>query len=382
MKKQKILLVPDSFKGTLNALKISNILTETAEQVSSDLIINSLPLSDGGDGFSHILSNYLPLNEINLESVDAFLRRINTYFLYNESSKTAFIESASAIGLNWLRREEYNPIQACSYGLGLLIKGAIDNGAKKIVIGLGGTATVDGGMGMLNALGVKFYNVKDIELAPKGGNLQFIRRIDVSNLDQRLQDIKIIAACDVENPLFGENGAAFVFAPQKGASRESIIRLDSGLQNFAQETFHITGIDLEFLSGGGAAGGIAAAMHAFFNAQLQSGFDILADLVGLKEVIEETDWIISAEGKTDDQTIKGKLIGKLAKIAKEANKPLLVFTANDKSNNAELFEHGVTSIFSIQNGPISFDRSIAFSEQLLRQTAENVFRLIHASAKN
>jgi len=372
----KVLLAPDSFKENISALDICSILSLAIGGVSTDFEVFQMPLSDGGDGFVAVLKHYLNFETQTVKAHDALMHPINAEFLFDAQNKTAFIESAEAIGLHLLKTKEQNPMHTTSYGLGELIKAALDLNANNLIVGLGGTATNDAGMGMLKALGVEFFDVNGNKLAPFGNQLQQIHSIDSSQLDKRIFAVQITAACDVENPFCGKQGAAFVFAAQKGANAHEIELLDAGLLHFAVLAKKKFSFDFQTLKGGGAAGGVAASMAAVLGAKLNSGFQVLSQIINLEQWIAKSDLIVSAEGKIDSQTASGKVIGSLLATCNKHNKKLIVFTANIGDSIENLYEKGLTSVFSIQNAPMSKAESYTNAKELLLKSATNVFRLL------
>jgi len=370
-----ILIAPDSFKECLSAIQIAEII-ENASKSVSDFEVFKLPLSDGGDGFLEIIQHYLSLEEIKIQTFDSLMRSIESSFLYNKKTKTVYIESANTIGLHLLNAEEKNPTKTTTYGLGIIIKAALNLEPEHIFIGLGGSSTNDAGAGMLEALGSLFSDKENKKMQMTGGKLSEINSIDLSNLDSRIKYTKFVIACDVENVLFGKNGAAHTYSAQKGATNQQVEVLDEGsihFNNKSKEFFHK---DLSRIIGGGAAGGLGACFSAFFDAELKSGFQIISEFANLEQHISDSDIIITAEGKIDKQSVQGKLIGKLSNLAKKHNKKLIVITGWVGEEIDEIYNCGVNCVFSIQNKPMSIHESFERAEDLLYSTAQNIFRLL------
>lgn len=373
----KILIAPDKFKESLSALKVADSIEKGILKVFPKAVIEKVPMADGGEGTVESLVDATGGKIIKTNVKDPLFRDIESFYGILGDGKTAVIEMAAASGLYLLKDYERNPMITTTYGTGQLIKDALDRGCRRFIIAIGGSATNDGGAGMATVLGVKFYDKDGIEIGLGGGELSKIYSIDTSNIDDRLKECEFIVACDVANPLIGENGASRVYGPQKGATKEMVEVLDKNLEHYGkllEKYFNKKIIDVP---GSGAAGGLGAGLMAFLNAQLKNGIEIIIETLKLEEKIKEADIVISGEGKIDFQTAFGKTISGIAKLCKKHNKPLIVIagTVEDIEN---LYEIGVSSIFSIVEKPMSLEDAIKNAPTLLEKSAERIFRLIKA----
>lgn len=373
----KILIAPDKFKGSLSAFEVADNIEKGILKVFPKAVIEKVPMADGGEGTVESLVDATGGKIIKTNVKDPLFRDIESFYGILGDGKTAVIEMAAASGLYLLKDYERNPMITTTYGTGQLIKDALDRGCRRFIIAIGGSATNDGGAGMATVLGVKFYDKDGIEIGLGGGELSKIYSIDTSNIDDRLKECEFIVACDVANPLIGENGASRVYGPQKGATKEMVEVLDKNLEHYGkllEKYFNKKIIDVP---GSGAAGGLGAGLMAFLNAQLKNGIEIIIETLKLEEKIKEADIVISGEGKIDFQTAFGKTISGIAKLCKKHNKPLIVIagTVEDIEN---LYEIGVSSIFSIVEKPMSLEDAIKNAPTLLEKSAERIFRLIKA----
>jgi glycerate kinase len=304
----KIILAPDKFKGSLTGMEFCDAIERGIRKQTSDIEILKLPLADGGDGTIEVLNFYLEGEMISVEVHDPLHRKINATYLYSEGKKTAYIEMAEASGIRLLKDDEANPMLTSTYGTGELIKDALNRGSNHIILGIGGSATNDAGLGMARALGYTFFNQDKEELKGIGEDLISLSSIENSAIHPRLKEVKFELACDVDNPLYGENGAAYIYSPQKGATPEMVLRLDAGLQNFNEVLKKQFNTDLQEIRGAGAAGGLGAACILFLNAALNSGIDLIKKEANFDANCKDADWIITGEGKLDEQTFSGKVI--------------------------------------------------------------------------
>nr|WP_320118640.1 glycerate kinase [uncultured Marinifilum sp.] len=304
----KIIIAPDKFKGSLSGLEFCDAVERGIKKQVSDVEIEKLPLADGGDGTVEVLKYYLDGELIFLNVSDPLGRPVKASYLYSESKKTAFIEMAEASGIRLLSDEEANPLKTSTYGTGELIKDAIEKGVEHIILGIGGSATNDAGLGMARALGYRLFDKKANELEGKGEDLNSLVKIDSLNVHPQLKDVKFEVACDVDNPLYGKKGAAYVYSAQKGAKPDMIMQLDSGLRNFNEVVKKQFNADFQLVRGAGAAGGLGAGCILFLDAKLNSGVDLIKQEARFDEKIKDADWIITGEGKFDSQTFSGKVI--------------------------------------------------------------------------
>lgn len=374
---EKIILAFDSFKGSMTSSEVAKAAEAGIKEVLPDCQTLFLPMADGGEGTTETICSVLDVNEVVCSVNDPLMRQINAAYSITRDGKTAVIEMAAASGLPLVEMEFRNPMNTTTYGTGELMLDAINRGCNKIILGIGGSATNDGGMGVLKALGVKFYDAKHNELEPIGDNLSEVRDFDDSELS-RYKDIEIMVACDVDNPFYGPTGAAYVFAPQKGASETVVKMLDSGLKNFANVINKKKGIDVSNLPGAGASGGLGGGLKAFFNAPLLRGSDVILDLLDFDKLLEGVDLVLTGEGKIDAQTRHGKALSGILNRAKKKNVPVVVI-AGSVDNTPELEKDGYTAIFSIQRGPTTLERAISkeYATNNVKNIIVQIMRIIN-----
>ena len=368
-----ILVAPDSFKDSLSASEASRIISEAISALIPSASIRQIPISDGGEGLLEALLTPLQGTLVSVSVKDPLHRTIEASYGLVDQGKTAIIEMATASGLELLSIEERNPLITSTYGTGELIKNALDKGCTKIIIGLGGSATNDGGIGMIKALGGLFLDQYNQEIPDGGAALSTLHSIDLSGLDKRLQQVAIVCACDVDNPLTGPSGASYVYAKQKGASDNMLAVLDSNLSNYATVIKATLNKDLEHISGTGAAGGTAMGLLAFLDATLTPGIALITELLHLEKHIKEAQLVVTGEGKIDIQTLHGKTIMGIASLAKKHSIPVLVFTGSIGHGISEIYDQGVTAIFSIVSEPMSLETAIKNASELLKTSVTNVF---------
>lgn len=321
----KIVIAPDKFKGSLSGIEFCDVVASGVKEVLPDCKIVKIPMADGGDGTMEALEKQIPHSKHEVSVKDPLFRNIRAVYLYDEISKTAFIEMSEASGLRLLQPEEQNCFYTSSYGTGQLIADALDQGAKEIILAIGGSATNDGGMGMATALGFVFKDKEGNPVEPVGKNLGLVEVIDISGADPRLEKTEFKVACDVINPLYGERGAAFVYGPQKGASEQQVRQLDQGLRNFSRVLTQTFGDSFEEVYGAGAAGGLGAGSMAFLQARLESGIELVKEILHFDQRIRGAEWIITGEGKFDYQTLAGKTVNGVIESAKAQNIQVAVF---------------------------------------------------------
>ena len=372
----KIVIAPDSFKDCLTSPDVAKFIEIGIRKVFPDASIKSLPLADGGEGTVVTLVTATNGKIFYKKVHDPLKREIFAHFGVLGDGETAVIEMASASGIELLKENERNPWETTSYGTGELIKHALDEGCRKIIIGIGGSATNDAGTGMLQALGLQFLNANKREIEPGGGALKELASIKTDKLDQRLKQSKIIIACDVLNPLLGKTGASIVYGPQKGADSNMVVQLDSNLKHFADVVRQQHGISVENIPGSGAAGGLGAGILAFLPSEIKPGFDIVKEVVELEKHMQDTDLVITAEGKIDSQTAYGKTCAGVAGIAGKNNIPVIAFAGIVENGINELYKIGFRAIIPITNKPMSKDESIKKAGELLIMAVEQAMRLI------
>lgn len=357
----KILIAPDSFKESLSARQVATTIAKGFAQVFPQASYQLMPLADGGEGTVEVLIDALKGQWHEVASVDPLGRPITAKWV-SLPNQTALIEISSASGLILLAPEERNPLITTSYGTGLVIKQALDQGAKHLIIGLGGSATNDAGTGLAKALGINFFDHTGTMIAPTGGNLNQIATIDAS-IREKYGDIKVTIACDVTNPLTGEFGASAVFGPQKGATQDAVQQLDHNLNHIATLATTITLLDYQ-QPGFGAAGGACLGLSLCFEIQLVSGIAMVLDLLGAKELVQQADLIITGEGKIDNQTLSGKVPMGIAQLAKQFNKPIIAIAGSVGSASEQLMDH-----FTSVTGSVNRTMDLA---QALEQAATNL----------
>lgn len=374
----KIVIAPDSFKGSLTAKEVCDSIETGIKKIFDDAQIVKVPMADGGEGTVQSLVDCTCGKIINIKVKGPLMNEIESFYGILGDGDTAVIEMAAASGLPLLKKEEYNPMKTTTYGTGELIRDALGRGVKNIIIGLGGSATNDGGAGMLSALGVKFSdeNKKALKDGINGESLGKIREIDLTNMDKRLKDCNIVAACDVTNPLCGKNGASYIFGPQKGADPYMAKVLDSNLKNYGKIIEKKTGIPVIDYPGAGAAGGLGSAILAFLNGKLEKGIDIVIKTTKLEQKLKNADLVVTGEGRIDYQTQFGKTPYGVACLAKKYNIPVIAIAGSIGSDINELHEKGFEAIFSIVNSPMNLDDALKNASILLQNESEEVFRLI------
>ena len=380
---RKIVIAPDSFKGTLSAIKICEIVSDEIIKIFPNCQVLSIPIADGGEGTVDSFLIAVGGEKIYTKVTGPCFEKIDSYYGLIDSGKTAIIEMAAAAGLPIVRGRE-NPSKTTTYGVGELILHAAKIGAKKIIIGLGGSATNDGACGLLSALGIKFLNKDNESFIPVGGTLSKIKEIDISRKDESLKDIKIYAMCDVTNPLYGPNGAAYIYGPQKGADKEMVEMLDKNLQAFGNLLEKIPGKEnVAGLPGAGAAGGISAGLNGILDVPLLSGIDLILKTINFDKIIEDANMIITGEGQIDGQSLEGKVIYGIAKRAKKNKIPLCVITGQSIDDELDsAFDLGISGIFTINRKAIPFSESKDRSEENLRYTAKNIIRFASSLMEN
>ncbi len=346
----KFVIAPDKFKGSLTGFEFCDAVKEGLQMVFPNAEILEMPLADGGDGTIEVVKHYLKGEKITIKVKDPLFRSVTASYLYSAKSRIAYIEMAEASGLKLLKDTERNAMQSSTFGTGELIVDALEKGATEIILGIGGSATNDGGMGMANALGYRFLDTAGEELKPIGSNLTAVKKVDASKVHPKLRDVKVKVACDVSNPFYGEDGTAKIYAAQKGASKEEIEILDKGLRNFAKMVKGQYGIDLQKIKGAGAAGGIGGGAVVFLNGQLTSGIDLIKELAGFDTAIEDSDWIITGEGQLDEQTLSGKTINGVVVSAAQKHIPVAALCGSVSISIEQQEKFGLAYVASIIRG--------------------------------
>lgn len=372
---QNFILVPDSFKGTLSAIEVCNIMKSSIKNLYKDANIISVPVADGGEGTVDAFLYALGGEKKSVWVSDAFNEQKILAHYAMLKDDIAVIEMAACAGLP-LVKNRLEPDKTTTFGVGELIIDAINSGAKKIILGLGGSATNDGGCGMAAALGVKFKDEQDQEFIPTGGTLSQIYKIDMNNIYSKIKDIEFISMCDVDNPLCGRLGASAVFAPQKGADEDMVKSLDEGLAHLAKIIKRDLHIEVKDIKGAGAAGGLGAGSIAFLQSKLTKGIDVILDTINFDELVSKADIVFTGEGKFDSQSLHGKVVMGVANRSQKYKTPVIVVTGAIGENIQEAYNKGITAIFSINKEPMEFSKSALKSKENMILTMENILRLL------
>ncbi len=370
----KIVVACDKYKGSLSALEVCNTIAETIKEVDSRIDVVTVPVADGGEGTVNTL----------VESQNGKLVKVEVKGPLGEPVEASFgiikgniavIEMAAASGVWLVPKDKRNPKETTTYGTGQLIEKALDMGCKKIIIGIGGSATTDAGMGMAQALGIKFYGKGNKELGLGGKQMKEVKKIDTKNIHPRVGEVEFDVACDVDNPLWGKRGAAYVYSPQKGADQKMVEELDRGLRNIAKVIKKDLGKDIGNIKGAGAAGGLGAGLAAFLEAELRPGVDIVIEAVSLEKKIKDCNLVISGEGSMDKQTYYGKSAYGVAKVASKYDIPVITINGSVFGQRTEIekkYSKLFSGNFSIINRPMSLDEAIKNSRQLLKNASREL----------
>lgn len=372
---QNFILVPDSFKGTLSAIEVCNIMKSSIKNLYKDANIISVPVADGGEGTVDAFLYALGGEKKSIWVSDAFNEQKILAHYAMLKDDIAVIEMADCAGLP-LVKNRLEPDKTTTFGVGELIIDAVNSGAKKIILGLGGSATNDGGCGMAAALGVKFKDEQDQEFIPTGGTLSQIYKIDMNNIYSKIKDVEFISMCDVDNPLCGRLGASAVFAPQKGADEDMVRLLDEGLAHLAKIIKRDLHIEVKDIKGAGAAGGLGAGSIAFLQSKLTKGIDVILDTIKFDELVSKADIVFTGEGKFDSQSLHGKVVMGVANRSQKYKTPVIVVTGAIGENIQEAYNKGITAIFSINKEPMEFSKSALKSKENMILTMENILRLL------
>ena len=372
----KILVAPDSFKGSLTAMEAAENIKNGIHNYDSKIDIDLLPMADGGEGTVQSLVDATEGEIIKKKVTGPLGNTVEAFYGLLGDKKTAVIEMAAASGLPLVPEEKKNPSKTTTYGTGELIAAALDAGAQKIIIGIGGSATNDAGVGMAQALGAEILDEKGEQIDFGGGSLSQIEQIKLDKLDSRLKDVEILAACDVDNPLYGKEGAAYVYAPQKGANPEMVEILDQNLRYFNDIVIKELNKNPNEISGAGAAGGLGAGLVAFLDAELKAGVTIILDLINFEERLKNVDLVITGEGMLDGQSIYGKTPVGVSRSAAKKNIPVIAIAGTLGEGVEKVLDHGINSYFSIIDRPAELKDIIERSPELLAEVSEQIIRTI------
>lgn len=372
----KIIIAPDSFKESLTSTEVATAVEAGFKEIYPNASYIKLPIADGGEGTVESLVSATKGHVVTANTTGPLGNKIKSFYGVCGDGKTAIIEMAASSGLHLVPLKKRNPLITTSYGTGELIRLALDAGFRKFIIGIGGSATNDAGAGMLQALGVKLFDKNKKEINFGGENLAHLSKIDISEIDSRIEESKIEVACDVHNPLTGPQGASVIFGPQKGASPMMVKNLDACLTHFANLVKRDLGKEIDKEPGSGAAGGIGAAFQAFLNAKLRPGIEIIIDHTNFKNLVKDADLVITGEGRIDGQSIFGKAPVGIAKVARECDVPVIAL-AGSLGNDANIVrDHGINAVFSIVNGPCSLEEAFKNAKENIYLTSKNVAAVI------
>lgn len=371
----KFLLIPDSFKGTMSSEEICSIMEKAIRQNCPTSEIISIPVADGGEGSVNAFLKAMGGERISVSVKGPYFEDMEAFYGIVENGKTAVIEMAACAGLP-LVESRLNPKLTTTFGVGQLMEDAISRGCTKIIMGLGGSCTNDAGTGAAAALGVKFIDKNGDSFVPVGGTLCEIKHIDTSNLHKAFKEIELVTMCDIDNPLYGEKGAAYIFGPQKGASPEMVKELDDGLRHLDQILQTDLKQSLAEIKGAGAAGGMGCGMVAFFGSTLQMGIETVLDTVKFDELLKDADYVFTGEGKIDSQSIRGKVVIGIAHRTKKANVPLIAIVGDIGDHIEEAYEKGVSGIFSINRVAVEYKDARKRAKEDLFLTVDNLLRFM------
>lgn len=377
----KIVIAPDSFKDSLSAQGVADAIALGLAQVWPDALLIKCPMADGGEG---TVESILAACEGELQRTQVrgpLGATVEAAWGWLPQSHTAIIEMAEASGLQLVPPGKRDACFSSTFGTGELIRAALDAGAQRVILAIGGSATNDGGAGAMQALGVKLLDAQGRTLAPGGLALAQLARIDMSEIDPRLAEVRFDIAADVNNPLCGPHGASAVFGPQKGASPEQVEQLDRALGHFAERCAQVLNKDVRDEPGSGAAGGLGFAAKAFLGAQFKAGVEVVAELVGLEDAVKGADLVITGEGRFDAQTLRGKTPFGVARIARQHGVPVIVLAGTLGEGYQALYEHGIDAAFALASGPMTLEQACAEAPRLLRERASDVARVLRVALR-
>jgi len=372
---KKAVLIPDSFKGTLSSAEICAIMKSRIEARFPGCEVLSIPVADGGEGSVDAFLTALGGEKVWLEVKNPYFEPMEAFYGLIDNGKTAVVEMAACAGLPLVEGRR-DPGKTTTYGVGELILDTAGRGVSKIIVGLGGSATNDAGCGAAAAIGVKFLDKDGRAFVPTGGSLIDVDRIDLSGKSELLRGIELVTMCDIDNPMYGETGAAYVFGPQKGADPEMVKALDAGLRHLGEVIKRDLGRDLTQVPGGGAAGAMGVGMMAFFDSTLQMGIETVLNTVAFDSLISDADVIFTGEGKIDSQSLRGKVVIGVARRAKKQAKPVIAVVGGSDLGMEPAYEEGVKAIFTINRLPQDLSVSKAFSRENLAFAMDNILRMM------
>ncbi|HHW4412672.1 glycerate kinase [Citrobacter freundii] len=374
----KIVIAPDSYKESLSALEVATAIEQGFREIWPDADYVKIPVADGGEGTVEAMVAATAGRLVHVDVTGPLGSSVQAFYGLSGDARSAFIEMAAASGLALVPVDSRDPLKTTSRGTGELIRHALDAGVEHIVIGIGGSATNDGGAGMVQALGARLLDAQNNDIAHGGAGLEALARIDISQLDARLAACQIEVACDVTNRLTGKEGASAVFGPQKGATPEVVARLDRALTHYAQLISRDLDVNVLELAGGGAAGGMGAALYAFCGAQLRSGIEIVTDALHLDAWVADADLVVTGEGRIDSQTIHGKVPVGVANVAKRYNKPVIGIAGSLTPDVGIVHDHGIDAVFSVIYTICTLEDALKNAKENVRMTARNVAATLNA----
>lgn len=372
----KIVIAPDSYKESLSAPDVARVIEKGFREIFPDATYVRVPLADGGEGTVEAMIAATQGNERHARVAGPLNTPVDAVWGLSGDGSTAFIEMAAASGLALVPHEKRDPLLTTSYGTGELITQALDHGAKSIVIGIGGSATNDGGVGMMQALGVHFLDSDNQEIGRGGGSLHQLAQIDISGIDPRLADCTVRVACDVTNPLIGPQGASRVFGPQKGATETMITTLDDNLAHYAEVIARTFDVDVKQFPGAGAAGGMGAALKVFLHAELRRGIDVVTQALHLEDQIHDCTLVVTGEGRLDSQSVNGKVPVGVASIAKKYDKPVIAIAGSLHPDVDVVYQHGIDAIFSVLSALSTREEAFSGASDNIYRTARNVAAMV------
>jgi glycerate kinase len=368
----KIVIAPDSFKESLSALGVAEEIEAGFREIYPEAIYIKLPVADGGEGTVEAMVAATGGTLLRQSVTGPLGEPVEAVYGVSGGGEIAVIEMAAASGLMLVEPARRDPLRTTTFGVGELIRAALDRGTRRFIIGIGGSATNDGGAGMVQALGARLLDGAGKDLPFGGGQLDALTRIDVSAMDPRLKECRIEVACDVDNPLVGPKGASAVFGPQKGATSDMVRRLDANLARYAERIEADLGVAVADLPGAGAAGGLGAAMVAFLNAELRPGIEIVTKAVGLGEAVADADVVVTGEGRIDSQTVHGKTPIGVARVAKQYGKPVIGIAGSLNADSGVVHAHGIDAVFSVIYRPCTLEEALSEAAANVRIAARNI----------
>lgn len=377
MKKRKVIIATDSFKGSASSVEVANYIENGIKKINKNLVIKKIPIADGGEGTVEILIEGNEKGIYKYLEVSGPLKLATTarYGVINQ--RIAIMEMAEASGIQLIKKEDLNPFITTTYGVGEIIKEILNTGIREIYIGIGGSSTNDGGAGMLACLGAKFYDSKGEEIGYTPNDLKFISKIDLTNFDKRIKETKIIVLSDVNNVLCGKNGASYVYGPQKGADKKEVIELDSILKRYGDLIDKMYNKKYSLEPGSGAAGGLGFALLSICGAEIKPGVETIMELIDFESEIKNADLVITGEGRIDNQSINGKVPIGVTRIAKKYNIPVIAVVGSSDKNLMNIYKNGVDLVLDIINEPMHLEDAILNVKELLEFTGEKVAKILN-----